>query len=140
MDDTLCKSEETGESFVNCIKEKAYSTEDIFTSPSKEDVIISSLNNSFKAKYSFTDEITGPYQFLEIRSGVIANKAYTDSLQIRLDPNMSYYVLFTDPNLHFMSTSPDTIPRTLIMLQQSAGELWPHLKVQTVLKLSHMNL
>ena len=121
MDDTLCKSEETGESFVNCIKEKAYSTEDIFTSPSKEDVIISSLNNSFKAKYSFTDEITGPYQFLEIRSGVIANKAYTDSLQIRLDPNMSYYVLFTDPNLHFMSTSPDTIPRTLIMLQQSAG-------------------
>ena len=85
MDHTSCKIVETGESFVNCIKEKAYSTEDIFTSPSEEDVFISTLNHSFTPKCSFSDEFTGPYQFLEIRSGVIANKLYTDSLQIRLN-------------------------------------------------------
>ena len=129
MDDTSCKSVETGESFVNCIKEKAYSTEDIFTSPSEEDVFISTLNHSFTPKCSFSDEITGPYQFLEIRSGVIASKVYTDSLQIRLNPNITFYVVFTDSKLHFISTSPDTFPRTLITLKQSAGELWSQLKV-----------
>ena len=130
LDEALCKSEETGESFVNCINEKAYSTADIFTSTSEKDVFTSTLNHAFKASYSYTDETTGPYQVLNISAGSISNKAYRlDSLQIRLNPNISYYVVFTDPKLNFLVSSPDTIPRTLISLKQHAGELWPHLKV-----------
>ena len=99
--------EGTGENFINCSEELAYSAEEIFTSPSDNGINIS--------RYYHT-KWTGIAYYLELDIGMIGHR-YHSTFKLSLNNNISYEIAITDPKLHFMSANPATIAKVVVMLE-----------------------
>ena len=108
---------ETEEQFIQFIEENAYSSMDIFLSQ----------NNSFSVQPFFVNDWYLLAQLLEVDAGVISHDLST--LNISLNPDLSYYVRIVDPKLQTIIRNPYTIPRTLINLKQNAGRVQAYFKV-----------
>ena len=97
----------------------AYSAEDIIMKPTQ---LINKSTSFFVGQYR------GVGQSLMIDPGLVTNSRMT-TLQLELNPNLSYSLFITDPTLQFIFGSPDILPRSHLTLKQSAGFLYVYLKV-----------
>lgn len=89
--------------------------------------IFLSQNNSFSVQPFFVNDWYLLAQLLEVDAGVISHDLST--LNISLNPDLSYYVRIVDPKLQTIIRNPYTIPRTLINLKQNAGRVQAYFKV-----------
>ena len=104
-----CK-EMDGKMFISCIEDRAFSAEDIFP---------------FERTYLemnpyFIGHGNGLVQSVKIETGVIS-KNVVSSLGIKMDPNLSYFLVLTDQKLHATSNNIDVVPRTVITLKPNGG-------------------
>ena len=104
-----CKNEYGGK-FIQCIEERAFTTEEIFPKTRKH----------YEVKQFYSDYIYGLVQSVDIRPGVISKKQ-TKTLAIKMNRNMSYHIQFHDSNLKFYKAIPDTLPRSTLHLNEHAG-------------------
>ena len=109
-----------GNPYIHCIEEEAYSQDDVFIE-----------RRNFKVISFFNDNFSGLIHSTIINSGVISTKAGT-TINIQLNPNLSYIILITDPKLHFLFSNPDTIPRTFLRFETNAGGVSLYFKVNII--------
>ena len=95
---------------------------------SAEDIIMEPIQLINKSTAFFITRYRGVGQSLMIDPGMVTNSRIT-SLEMELNPNLSYTVFITDPTLQFMFGSPDILPRSILTLTQNAGYLYVYLKV-----------
>ena len=97
-----------------CIEDHAYSTKE-------------TSNKRFKVQTFFLTTWYGLVDHVEISPGVITMDLVS-SLRIPLSPNISHEIRIMDPTLQIFTTSPETIPRTLLKLEGTFG--YVYLKVK----------
>ena len=97
---------------------------------SQEDIFPYGMNHLYVHPY-FSDETNGLIQSVKIDSGVISTKAMS-TLKIQFNPNMTYTILITDPLLQFFNSNPNTVPRTILRMEKSAGYVTLFLKANII--------
>ena len=110
-------SNKLGDQYFHCMENEAFSQEDIFPY---------GMNHLNVHPY-FADETNGLIQSVKMDSGVISTKAMS-TLKIQFNPNMTYTILITDPLLQFFNSNPNTVPRTILRMEKSAGYVTLFLK------------
>ena len=143
----------TGQIFIECIEDHAYSTKDIILNAD-------ATNAQFKSTPIYTDHMGGIAQFLKLDEEMLGNSAVPeeilgpclldrqkcelDSRVIRLNPNISYFVFIVDRKLQSFTEVPGEISRTMITLNPFSGYVRIFLKVKftrqppTIPSLIHM--
>ena len=103
--DSSCKKD-----IVKCIKENAYSKEEVFVN----------ISDSVKVEEFFHDTHWPIVHIMRFESGTITHKsAYShSSSNIQLNGNLSYYVAIMDPKTQFWSESPDILPRIMLTMKE----------------------
>ena len=96
-----------GELFINCMENRTFSANDIFP--------FERTNMEMKP-YFFDGSTLGMVQSVKIEIGAIS-KNVVSSLGIKMNPNMSYFLVLTDQNLHATSNNIDVVPRTVMTLK-----------------------
>ena len=96
-----------GELFINCIEDRVFSAKDIFP--------FERTNLEMKP-YFFDGSTLGMVQSVKIEIGAIS-KNVVSSLGIKMNPNMSYFLVLTDQKLHATSNNIDVVPRTVMTLK-----------------------
>ena len=99
-----------GKLFISCIEDRAFTAKDIFP---------------FERTYLemnpyFIGHGNGLVQSVKIETGVIS-KNVVSSLGIKINPNISYFLVLTDQKLHATSNNIDVVPRTVITLKPNGG-------------------
>ena len=95
---------------------------------SAEDIIMEPIQLINKSTAFFITRYRGVGQSLMIDSGMMTN-SYMTTLQLELNPSLSYSLFITDPTLQFKFGSPDILPRSHLTLKQNSGFLCVYLKV-----------
>ena len=101
-----------GDQYIHCMEKEAFSQEDIFPYGMKH------LNTHL----FYSGDTNGLIQSVKIDSGVISTRAMS-TLKIQMNPNMSYTFMITDPLLQFVNSNPNTVPRTVLRITKSAGDV-----------------
>ena len=96
-----------GALFINCIEDRVFSAKDIFP--------FERTNLEMK-QYFFDGSTLGMVQSVKIEIGAIS-KNVVSSLGIKMNPNMSYFLVLTDHKLHATSNNIDVVPRTVMTLK-----------------------
>ena len=120
-DKSICENN-TGESFVQCMEEISYSTEDIINNNDANDVL--------NVKSVYTTNWDGIVQSVEIfkETAITYDFSTTNTLVLNNDNNISYLIYIMDKKLEFVTGSPVIIPRSMIILKHKAGETFLYLK------------
>ena len=100
-----------GELFINCIEDRAFSAEDIFP--------FERIYLKIKPYY-FDGSQLGLVQSVKMETGAIS-KNVVSSLGIKMNPNLSYFLVLTDQKLHATSNNIDVVPRTVMTLNPNGG-------------------
>ena len=108
---------ELGEQFKECVEDNAFSANDTNTLAG-----CPSCNTSNAATLSlfYQTDYFGIVQSLEVNRGIISDNE-SDSLFLSLNKNLSYNIIVSDTKLQLWMGNPQTIPKTLIVLDTSAG-------------------
>ena len=111
----------SGEEYIQCIEEIAYTKEDIFT-----DFAFEGLNaNTF-----FVGWMEGLVQSLNVDKGMISHELYS-TMAISFNNSLSYQIVIMDPKIQIFSEIPQTYPITRVsLMNQYVGALQVYLKVQ----------
>ena len=107
--DTPC-DDTKGDHYINCLDNETFSFDDIFPFGGKH----------FRATPFYPDNTHGLVQLVTINPGVLSTSS-AKALNIKMNPNMSYFVVVTDPKLQFISSNPKIIPRTVLKFSRNAG-------------------
>ena len=107
--DTPCVDTK-GDHYISCIENEAFSSDDIFPFGGKH----------FRATPFYPDNTHGLVQLVTINPGVLSTSS-AKALNIKMNPNMSYFIVVTDPALQFISSNPKIIPRTVLKFSRNAG-------------------
>ena len=115
--DTPCINAK-GDHYISCIEEEAYSSDDIFPSG----------RTHFKVTAFHPDNTHGLVQLVKINTGAIGTSS-ANALTLIMNPNISYFVVMTDPKLQFISSNPEIVSRTVLKFTKNAGAVSLFLKV-----------
>ena len=107
--DTPCVDTK-GDQYISCMENEAFSSDDIFPFGGKH----------FRATPFYPDNTHGLVQLVTINSGVLSTSS-AKTLNIKMNPNMSYFIVVTDPKLQFISNNPKIVPRTVLKFSRNAG-------------------
>ena len=107
--DTPCVDTK-GDQYISCMENETFSFDDIFPFGGKH----------FQATPFYPDNTHGLVQLVTINSGVLSTSS-AKALNIKMNPNMSYFIVVTDPKLQFISSNPKIIPRTVLKFSRNAG-------------------
>ena len=99
-----------GDQYISCMENETFSFDDIFPFGGKH----------FQATPFYPDNTHGLVQLVTINSGVLSTSS-AKALNIKMNPNMSYFIVVTDPKLQFISSNPKIIPRTVLKFSRNAG-------------------
>ena len=116
LNKTFCASGKTGEQLKQCIKEMAYSSNDI----------LEISNNGFRVKTYFESTYHALCHTIEIG---YSNSSDNLVFSMTFKNNLSFYLQFKDPKLQFLSLSSETVPRTMQTVRPNIGFIYAHLKV-----------
>ena len=116
LNKTFCASGKTGEQLKQCIKEMAYSSDDI----------LEMSNNGFRVKTYFESTYHALCHTIEIG---YSNSSDNLVFSMTFKNNLSFYLQFKDPKLQFLSLSSETVPRTMQTVNPNIGFIYAHLKV-----------
>lgn len=117
LEETLCRYSETGENFLRCIEESAYSTEDII--PPND------CSQNLKVENFFMMSHSGLVKSIEDFSP-------EEMTQLPLNGNLTYNIYLSDPRLPFITTNPRVIPRSMMSLKQREGVVMQYFTVQFI--------
>ena len=100
-----CCKNYTGRQFIQCIRNEAYTTNEVLMI---ENTTVEATNFYFDNEYANIIK-------LDIDAGLITHKVKT-TLQIPLNKikNLSLFILIMDPKLQIMTSSPDIVPRVAL--------------------------
>ena len=112
----------TGDTFIHCMSEAAYSTDDMIWENLK---YLETKIQIIPFLISYWDGIV---QSLILDRDVMSHNILK-SLILNLNHNLSYILYITDPNLQFVLGTPETFPRSTLTLEQHTGITWVYLKV-----------
>ena len=131
-------SNKSGKTFIECIEDHAYSTNEIILNANSDKA-------QFKSTPIYSDHMQGIAQFLNIEEQMLSNSAVPEhilgpclhdrqkcelnSRLIRLNPNISYIVYMMDRKLQSFTEVPGEISRTMMTLNPSSGYVRIFLKV-----------
>ena len=107
--DTPCVDTK-GDQYISCMENETFSFDDIFPFGGKH----------FQATPFYPDNTHGLVQLVTINSGVLSTSS-AKTLNIKMNPNMSYFIVVTDPKLQFISNNPKIVPRTVLKFSRNAG-------------------
>ena len=107
------------DNYIKCMENESYSVEDIFPF---------NKTKHFKVKPYYAANIKGIVYSVTIDSGVMRTSV-TRTLNIKMNPNISYFIVMTDPKLQFISTNPKVIPRTVLKFEKNSGTVTLYLQV-----------
>ena len=109
----------TGETYIQCVQQEAYSTNDIIPKIMLNLTSVLMNYEFIRAKEFFaSDEIGFILQSLEIANGIMI---HNDTFPIGLNENLSYIIVFTDPKLQLYTASSVPFPRHLMTLKPHVG-------------------
>ena len=115
----------SGEEYINCMEKIAYSRNDIFTNVT--DILDDSFNITITTIYA--GWLAGLVQSLDIPIEYITN-SFMSTMELSLNSNLSYQILFMDPKIQIFSEIPNLYPITRIsMSKEYDGALQVYLKV-----------
>ena len=106
LEETLCRDRGTGENFLQCVEESAYTIEDII--PPND------CSQNLKVENFFMMSHSGLVKSIEDFSG-------KEKTELPLNGNLTYNIYLSDPSLPFITTNPRVIPRSMISLKQREG-------------------
>ena len=112
----------TGHTFIHCMSEAAYSTDDIIWEDLKY------LEPKIQTTPFLISYWDGIAQSLILDRDVMSHNILK-SLILNLNHNLSYIIYITDPKLQFVLGTPETFPRSIFTLEQRTGITWVYLKV-----------
>ena len=112
----------TGDTFIHCMSEAAYSTDDMIWENLK---YLETKIQTIPFLMSYWDGIV---QSLLLDRDVMSHNILK-SLILNLNHNLSYIIYITDPKLQFVLGTPETFPRSTLTLEQRTGITWVYLKV-----------
>ena len=110
---TLCR-DETGEDFLQCVEESAYTIEDII--PPND------CSQNLKVENFFMMSHSGLVKSIEDFSG-------KEKTELPLNGNLTYNIYLSDPSLPFITTNPRVIPRSMISVKQREGVVMQYFTV-----------
>ena len=133
-------SNKSGQIFIECIEDHAYSTKDIILNAD-------AANSQFASTSIYWDYLSGIVQFLNVGEQMLSNSPVSESTlkqclhdpqsceldnrSIKLNPNMSYFIFMVDRKLQSFTEAPGEISRTVLTLNPSSGYVRIFLKVST---------
>ena len=102
-----CCKNYTGRQFIQCIRNEAYTTNEVLIN---ENTTVEATNFYFDNEYANIIK-------LDIDAGLITHKVKS-TLQIPLNKikNLSLFILIMDPKMQIMTSSPDVVPRVLLTM------------------------
>ena len=107
-----------GDQYIKCMENETYSAEDIFP-----------FNKGhFKVRSYYIGNSHGMVHSVTIDPGVILTSS-ARTLTIKMNPNISYVIVMTDPKLRFMISNPKVVPRTVLILGKNSGTIQLYLQV-----------
>ena len=112
----------TGDTFIHCMSEAAYSTDDMIWENLK---YLETKIQTIPFLMSYWDGIV---QSLLLDRDVMSHNILK-SLILNLNHNLSYIIYITDPKLQFVLGTPETFSRSTLTLEQLTGITWVYLKV-----------
>ena len=134
---TQCEGE-TGDKLIKCIEENAYSASDIiipnynFQPIYKDDKVdhylVSDTNKSIHVLSHYMNDYNGIVHVLQADPGIISEQV-NSTLQLLLNNTFSYFFVVTDPKLMVATARPDSVPTTIIKLEQGTGTRFLFFKV-----------
>ena len=116
----------TGILFVKCIEAIAFSTTETITV--YHDFTLSS-NYSTKIRLFFANNWSGLVLSPQLKDGMMT-KTSGSTVSLELNPSLTYRIRVTDPKLEFLSTNPDSIPRSALKLRHNSGFVVVYMKVE----------
>ena len=122
IDDGKACTNKTGDHFIQCIAEHAYSTDDI---------ILNSNGSFFKSSPVYVDNWNGILQSIQIVEGAMM-RSDPVPFTIVLNPNISYFIFITDQKFLSFTEKPGKISRTVVTLKPMAGHVRLFLEVGTL--------
>ena len=106
--------------YIKCMENETFSVEEVFPFNYKD----------FNSTPFYADLRSGIAQSVKINPGAISTSAaQTQTLNMKLNPNMSYIIILTDPKMQFTSYNPEVIPRILLKYPENVGVVTLYLKV-----------
>ena len=115
----------SGEKFIKCIEENAYTTEDIFSRYE----VPNFLHYKLEISTFYMLVFYGLVKSLQINP-INPEKKPVKRYWIKLNGHLRYNIYFTDPKVQFISDDASLIPRTKLVLKQNEGEMRIRLKVK----------
>ena len=117
VDPSNCE-EKHGDMFTKCLENSTFSADEIIV----ESRNFKNINTVFSDYYSFP-----MVQMLFFDT----ETTFTElSTYISLMPNLTYFIGVYDSKIEYLSTNPDTIPRSFLKLEKNAGIVGVFLKVR----------
>ena len=121
----ICKTGDlSGEKFIKCIEENAYTTEDIFSRYE----VPNFLHYKLEISTFYMLVFYGLVKSLQINP-INPEKNPITRYWIKLNGHLRYDIYFTDPKVQFISDDASLIPRTKFVLKENEGEMRIRLKV-----------
>ena len=114
----------SGEKFIKCIEENAYTTEDIFSRYE----VPNFLHYKLEISTFYMLVFYGLVKSLHINP-INTEKNPVTRYWIELNGHLRYDIYFMDPKVQFISDDPSLIPRTKFVLKENEGVMQIRLKV-----------
>ena len=110
----------SGSDFIKCVEEEVYTFNEVITKSTDPD--------SFNSTSFYTSDFIGyVLHSIDVKPGYMTHNLIS-TLFIELNQNLSYYIVFTDPNLKFLTATPDTFPRPFLTIEKP-GQVQAYIKV-----------
>ena len=112
----------TGETYIQCVQQEAYSTNDIIHNLTNA-VLMDALDESMyiRVKEFYASDMTGfILQSLEMNDGIMTHRI-NETFPIALNENLSYIIVSTDPKLQLYTSGNMPFPRHLMALKPHVG-------------------
>ena len=104
------------------MEEELYTKKDIFVNSTQLDSI-----KAITTSYYTSDFIGHIVQSMHLKIGALTHNLMT-SCRIELNNTLSYWIIFADPKLQFLTASPTAFPRTHQTILEDAGNLLMYLE------------
>ena len=95
---------------------------------SAEDIFHFNKTKHFKVRSYYIGNSHGMVHSVTIDPGVILTSS-ARTITIKMNPNISYFIVMTDPKLQFMISNPKVVPRTVLILGENHGTIQLYLQV-----------
>ena len=107
--------------YIKCMENETFSVAEVFPFKYKD----------FNSTPFYADLRSGIAQSVKIKPGAISTSAaQTQTLNMKLNPNMSYIIILTDPKMQFSSYNPEVIPRIVLTYPENVGVVTLYLKAK----------